>query len=51
MTLREMEKRLILSTLTSESNNRTRTSGILGISVRTLRNKLKEYSNEGIKIP
>ena len=51
MTLREMEKRLILSTLTSESNNRTRASGILGISVRTLRNKLNEYSNEGIKIP
>jgi len=51
MTLREMEKRLILSTLTSESNNRTRASEILGISVRTLRNKLNEYSNEGIKIP
>lgn len=51
MTLREMEKRLILSTLTSESNNRTRASGILGISVRTLRNKLNEYSSEGIKIP
>ena len=49
-TLREMEKRLILSTLSSESNNRTRASGILGISVRTLRNKLNEYSNEGIKI-
>ncbi len=51
MTLREMEKRLILSTLVSESNNRTRASGILGISVRTLRNKLNEYSNQGIKIP
>lgn len=51
MTLREMEKRLILSTLSSESNNRTKASEILGISVRTLRNKLNEYSNEGIKIP
>jgi len=51
MTLREMEKRLIISTLTSESNNRTRASEILGISVRTLRNKLNEYTNEGVKIP
>ena len=47
MTLREMEKRLILSTLESERNNRTRASDILGISVRTLRNKLNEYSSEG----
>ena len=51
MALREMEKRLILSTLASESNNRTKASEILGISVRTLRNKLNEYSSEGIKIP
>lgn len=51
VTLREMEKQLILSTLTSENNNRTRASEILGISVRTLRNKLNEYSEEGIKVP
>ncbi len=50
MTLREVEKRLILSTLESEKNNRTRASEILGISVRTLRNKLNEYSKEGIFI-
>ena len=43
MTLREVEKRLILSTLNAENNNRTRASEILGISVRTLRNKLNEY--------
>jgi two-component system response regulator AtoC len=51
MTLREMEKRLILSTLTAESNNRTRASDVLGISVRTLRNKLNEYAGEGVAIP
>ena len=50
MTLREVEKRLILSTLNAENNNRTRASEILGISVRTLRNKLNEYSKEGIYI-
>ncbi|MBN2288695.1 MAG: sigma-54-dependent Fis family transcriptional regulator [Candidatus Glassbacteria bacterium] len=48
MTLREVEKRLILSTLDQEKNNRTRASEILGISVRTLRNKLNEYSKEGV---
>jgi len=50
MPLREVEKRLILSTLEAEKNNRTRASEILGISVRTLRNKLNEYSKEGILI-
>ena len=50
MTLREMEKRLIISTLNLESNNRTRASEVLGISVRTLRNKLNEYAGEGVQI-
>ena len=50
VTLREMEKQLILSTLEAENNNRTRASEILGISVRTLRNKLNEYAEEGIKV-
>lgn len=43
MTLREMEKGLICRTLDDVEGNRTRAAGILGISVRTLRNKLKEY--------
>ncbi len=43
MTLHEMEKRLILETLEANGQNRTRTAEILGISVRTLRNKLHEY--------
>jgi len=42
-TLKEMEKRMIIQTLESENGNRTRTAKVLDISVRTLRNKLKEY--------
>ena len=43
MTLWEMEKGLITSTLGKVDGNRTHAARILGISVRTLRNKLKEY--------
>jgi two-component system response regulator AtoC len=43
ISLHELEKRLILQTFESAGQNRTRTASILGISVRTLRNKLHEY--------
>ena len=43
-TVAEMEKDLILRTLEKTQNNKTRAAEILGISSRTLRNKLKEYS-------
>ncbi len=43
ITLHEMEKQLILETLEANHQNRTKTASILGISVRTLRNKLHEY--------
>jgi len=43
MTVAEMEKELILQTL-EKISNRTRAAEILGISGRTLRNKLKEYN-------
>jgi DNA-binding NtrC family response regulator len=42
-TVAEVEKELILTTLTHCLGNRTHASNILGISIRTLRNKLKEY--------
>jgi DNA-binding NtrC family response regulator len=40
----DVEKELILNTLSHYSNNRTHAANILGISIRTLRNKLKEYN-------
>jgi len=43
MTISEMEKGLICRTLDDVEGNRTKAAEILGISVRTLRNKLKEY--------
>jgi DNA-binding NtrC family response regulator len=46
MTVREMEKQLITQTLQEVNDNRTRAAELLGISIRTLRNKLKEYSLE-----
>ncbi len=45
-TIYEMEKELILQTLEEFSGNKTRAADSLGISIRTLRNKLNEY-NEG----
>ena len=43
-TVAEMEKELILATLDHCGSNRTRAAELLGISVRTLRNKLHEYN-------
>ena len=42
--VREMEKELIFQTLREVDDNRTHAAELLGISIRTLRNKLKEYS-------
>ncbi len=50
-TVAEVEQDLILETLTHCLGNRTHAAHILGISIRTLRNKLKLYSDEGVKVP
>ena len=42
-TVEEAERLLILKTLEATSNNKTRAAEILGISLKTLHNKLKEY--------
>jgi DNA-binding NtrC family response regulator len=44
-TVNEAERQLILKTLESTHNNKTRAAEILGISAKTLQNKLKEYSS------
>ncbi len=46
MSLAEMEKKMIQSTLDMTDDNRTKAAKILGISVRTLRNKLHQYQME-----
>ncbi len=50
-TVAEVERELILETLKHCLGNRTHAANILGISIRTLRNKLNEYSNDGIAVP
>ena len=47
LTLKEMEKRLLLDTLEAHQGNKAQTCKALGISVRTLRNKLNAYRAEG----
>jgi len=50
-TVAEVEKELIIDTLSHCLGNRTHAANILGISIRTLRNKLKLYADAGIAIP
>ena len=50
-TVADVERDLILDTLNHCLGNRTHTANILGISIRTLRNKLKLYSQGGLVVP
>ncbi|MEZ0261955.1 MAG: sigma-54-dependent transcriptional regulator [Alphaproteobacteria bacterium] len=50
-TVADVERELIISTLDHCLGNRTHAANILGISIRTLRNKLKEYGDAGIAVP
>lgn len=50
MTLKDLEKELILRKLGRTKGNRTQAALELGISVRTLRNKLKLYADRGIEV-
>ena len=51
MTVAEMERELIFKTLESVGDNRTKAADMLGISIRTLRNKLNEYRQAGFQWP
>ena len=50
-TVADVERDLILETLDHCLGNRTHAANILGISIRTLRNKLNQYADEGHRIP
>lgn len=50
-TVAEVERELILDTLDHCLGNRTHAANILGISIRTLRNKLNQYAEEGVAVP
>jgi len=47
----DVERDLIIDTLGHCLGNRTHAATILGISIRTLRNKLKQYNDEGYAVP
>lgn len=49
--VQDVEKELILNTLDYCKGNRTHAAEVLGISIRTLRNKLKEYQESGDYVP
>jgi len=49
-TIADMERELIIKTLKTTGGNRTKAAEILGITVRTLRNKLNEYKDSGLNI-
>lgn len=48
MTISEVERHLIMETLEHTNQNRTQAARLLGISIRTLRNKLHEYNMTGL---
>ena len=50
-TMDDVERALILSTLTHTMGNRTHAATILGISIRALRNKLRDYTAQGLAVP
>jgi two-component system response regulator FlrC len=50
-TVADVERNLIIDTVKHCLGNRTHAATILGISIRTLRNKLRQYSAEGVAVP
>ncbi|GEQ98193.1 sigma-54-dependent Fis family transcriptional regulator [Iodidimonas gelatinilytica] len=50
-TVADVERDLIIDTLKHCLGNRTHAANILGISIRTLRNKLNQYQSDGVPVP
>ncbi len=50
-TVTEVERELVLQTLARCDGNRTRAARVLGVSVRTLRNKIRQYEAMGLDVP
>jgi DNA-binding NtrC family response regulator len=49
--MEDVERQLIIETLSHTLGNRTHAATILGISIRALRNKLRDYTQAGIAVP
>lgn len=49
-TIKDLERETILNCLDAHSGNRTHTAKALGMSLRTLRHKLKQYREEGVPV-
>jgi DNA-binding NtrC family response regulator len=49
--LKAVERDLVLETLANTDGNRTESARLLGVSVRTLRNKIAEYAADGVDVP
>jgi hypothetical protein len=50
-TIEDVERELIICTLAATRGSRTHTADLLGISVRTLRNRIREYGSMGVPVP
>jgi DNA-binding NtrC family response regulator len=50
-TIEAIERELVLQTLARCEGNRTHAARVLGLSVRTMRNKIRQYATDGADIP
>lgn len=50
-TVEAIERELVLQTLARCDGNRTHAARVLGFSVRTLRNKIRQYATDGLDVP